>query len=66
MSFSDVDVSTLVLLIILMMVMLAFFSATETAMMTLNRYRLRHLVKQRHRARAKRTGCCGDPIACSA
>jgi len=27
----------------------AFFSGSETAMMALNRYRLRHLVKQRHR-----------------
>ena len=53
MSFNDVDVSTLVFLIILMMVILAYFSASETAMMTLNRYRLRHLVKQRHRGARK-------------
>jgi magnesium and cobalt exporter, CNNM family len=31
----------------------AFFSGTETAMMSLNRYRLRHLVKQRHRGARK-------------
>jgi len=31
----------------------AFFSGTETAMMALNRYRLKHLVKQRHRAARK-------------
>ena len=31
----------------------AYFSGTETAMMSLNRYRLRHLVKQRHRAARK-------------
>lgn len=29
--------------------MSAYFSGTETAMMALNRYRLRHLVKQRHK-----------------
>ena len=27
----------------------AFFSSSETGMMSLNRYRLRHLVKQKHR-----------------
>ena len=31
----------------------AFFSGSETALMTLNRYRLQHLVKQKHRG-AKR------------
>ena len=31
----------------------AYFSGTETAMMSLNRYRLRHLVKQRHRGARK-------------
>ncbi|MEM9623152.1 MAG: HlyC/CorC family transporter, partial [Pseudomonadota bacterium] len=31
----------------------AYFSGTETAMMALNRYRLRHLVKERHRGARK-------------
>ena len=31
------------------LILCAFFSAAETAMMSLNRYRLRHLVKERHR-----------------
>ncbi len=31
----------------------AYFSGTETAMMALNRYRLKHLVKQRHRGARK-------------
>ncbi|MCH1551098.1 MAG: CNNM domain-containing protein, partial [Pseudomonadales bacterium] len=31
----------------------AYFSGTETAMMSLNRYRLRHLVKKRHRGARK-------------
>lgn len=31
----------------------AFFSSAETGMMTLNRYRLRHLVKNRHRGAIK-------------
>ncbi len=33
--------------------MSAYFSGTETAMMALNRYRLRHLVKERHRGARK-------------
>ena len=35
-------------ILILMLVLSAFFSGSETALMTLNRYRLRHLVKLRH------------------
>jgi Mg2+/Co2+ transporter CorB len=45
-----------VLLLIALFVLLvfsAFFSGSETSMMSLNRYRLRHLAKHRHRA-AKR------------
>ncbi|MFQ5488094.1 MAG: CNNM domain-containing protein, partial [Gammaproteobacteria bacterium] len=42
---------TLLLLSLLLLILLsAFFSAAETAMMRLNRYRLRHLVQARHRA----------------
>ena len=32
-----------------MILLSAFFSGSETAMMSLNRYRLRHLVKNKHR-----------------
>jgi Mg2+/Co2+ transporter CorB len=35
-------------ILILMLVLSAFFSGSETALMTLNRYRLRHLVKLKH------------------
>jgi Mg2+/Co2+ transporter CorB len=35
-------------ILVLMLVMSAFFSGSETALMTLNRYRLRHLVKLKH------------------
>jgi Mg2+/Co2+ transporter CorB len=34
-------------------VLSAFFSGSETALMTLNRYRLKHLVKQKHRGAIK-------------
>ncbi len=38
----------LVGILIAMLVLSAFFSGSETALMTLNRYRLRHLVKLKH------------------
>ena len=40
--------SMLISILILMLVLSAFFSGSETALMTLNRYRLRHLVKLKH------------------
>ncbi len=49
------DISTEMLFVILGMLILlsAFFSGSETGMMSINRYRLRHLVKQNNRS-AKR------------
>ena len=43
--FSD---AALLALILLLTVLSAFFSSSETAMIGLNRYRLRHLVKEKH------------------
>lgn len=40
--------SMLFSILALMLVLSAFFSGSETALMTLNRYRLRHLVKLKH------------------
>ena len=44
---------TLFLVMLMLIAISAFFSATEIAMMSLNRYRLRHLVKKNHK-QAKR------------
>ncbi|MDT9587613.1 MAG: CNNM domain-containing protein [Candidatus Arsenophonus melophagi] len=46
----QVSTSTLIIILIVMIILSAYFSASETGMMTLNRYRLRHLVKNGHRA----------------
>lgn len=43
----------LLIVLVLLLVLACFFSATETSLMAINRYRLRHLVKQGH-AGAKR------------
>jgi Mg2+/Co2+ transporter CorB len=40
---------TLLLVLALLILLSAFFSATETSMMALNRYRLRHLINKHHR-----------------
>ncbi|RPI58348.1 MAG: HlyC/CorC family transporter, partial [Lysobacterales bacterium] len=42
-------IGLLVFLIVVLLVLSAFFSATETALMSLNRYRLRHLARSGHR-----------------
>ncbi|WP_165578821.1 HlyC/CorC family transporter [Photorhabdus sp. RW14-46] len=47
-----VSTSTLLIILIIMVIVSAYFSASETGMMTMNRYRLRHLAKQgNHSAR---------------
>ncbi|MCK3667742.1 HlyC/CorC family transporter [Photorhabdus noenieputensis] len=47
-----VSTSTLLIILIIMIIVSAYFSASETGMMTMNRYRLRHLAKQgNHSAR---------------
>jgi Mg2+/Co2+ transporter CorB len=45
--------SVLIGALIVMLILSAFFSGSETSLMTLNRYRLRHLVKLKHPAAIK-------------
>jgi Mg2+/Co2+ transporter CorB len=45
----DISISALVGAILVLIVLSAFFSGAETGLMSLNRYRLRHLAKIRHR-----------------
>ena len=47
---AQAPIGLLVFLIVVLLVLSAFFSATETALMSLNRYRLRHLARSGHRA----------------
>lgn len=48
----DIPLHVLIEALILMILLSAFFSASETAMMSVNRYRLRHLAKGKHRGAA--------------
>ena len=45
----QLSISTLVILLILLINIAIFFALAETAMLSVNRYRLRHLVKQNNR-----------------
>lgn len=47
---SDIPIGLLLLVVFLMIVASAFFSSTETALMSLNRYRLRHKAQSGHRS----------------
>jgi Mg2+/Co2+ transporter CorB len=49
----QISTTALIVTLIIMVVVSAYFSGSETGMMTLNRYKLRHLAKQGNRA-AKR------------
>jgi Mg2+/Co2+ transporter CorB len=46
----DISTGTLTGILIALLFISAFFSSSETGMMSLNRYRLRHLVQNRHKA----------------
>jgi len=50
---SELPTSLLFIIILSLILLSAFFSSSETAMIGLNRYRLRHLVKQKHRGARK-------------
>ncbi|GLP97181.1 HlyC/CorC family transporter [Paraferrimonas sedimenticola] len=51
----DISTGTLLLILAGLILVSAYFSGSETAMMSLNRYRLRHLRKEGHRG-ARRAG----------
>ncbi|WP_305906907.1 HlyC/CorC family transporter [Methylomarinum sp. Ch1-1] len=50
---NDISLGVLFGILAALLILSAFFSGSETALMTLNRYRLQHLVKQRHRGAMK-------------
>lgn len=46
----DISTGTLVITLVVLILLSAFFSSSETGMMSLNRYRLRHLTKEGQRS----------------
>ena len=45
----DISIGALIAALVFLVAVSAFFSASETAMMAINRYRLRHLAERGHR-----------------
>ena len=56
-----ISTTTLIIILIIMVVISAYFSGSETGMMTLNRYRLRHMAKQGNRSAKRVENCCVKP-----
>lgn len=56
-----VPLSVLYSVLILLLVFSAFFSGSETGLMTLNRYRMRHLVKEHHRGAMRAQALLNQP-----
>lgn len=50
---NEIPLSILIGILAFLLILSAFFSGSETAILTLNRYRLKHLVKQNHRGAIK-------------
>lgn len=50
---NDIPLNILFSILAVLLLFSAFFSGSETALMTLNRYRLQHLVKQKHKGAIK-------------
>lgn len=49
----DISTSTLLVSLVILIALSAYFSGSETGMMSINRYRLRHLVQNNHKAAAR-------------
>jgi len=58
---NDISISALFSILGVLILMSAFFSSSETGMMSLNRYRLRHLVKSKDRAALRVNGLLNRP-----
>ncbi|MBP0048223.1 HlyC/CorC family transporter [Marinobacterium sp. AK62] len=57
----DASIGTLTVILVMLIFCSAFFSSSETGMMSLNRYRLRHLVKSGHRSARKASSLLERP-----
>jgi Mg2+/Co2+ transporter CorB len=53
MSFAELSSEALITIVLVLVVMSAYFSGSETAMVALNRFRLRHLANEGHRGARK-------------
>jgi len=58
---SDVPLSVLFGILVLLIILSGFFSSSETGMMSLNRYRLRHMAKSKHKGAMRATKLLEKP-----
>ena len=58
---SDVSLGVLAGALFVLIILSAFFSGSETGMMALNRYRLRHLARQKHKGALKASALLEKP-----
>lgn len=58
---NDIPTSALLVSLIVLIVISAYFSSSETSMMSLNRYRLRHLAKDKNKAAMRVEKLLGKP-----
>lgn len=52
---NDISTSALIIALVILLLLSAFFSSSETGMMALNRYRLKHLVKKKNKGAIRAT-----------
>jgi Mg2+/Co2+ transporter CorB len=57
----DIPLSVLYGILFILILLSAFFSSSETGLMTLNRYRLKHLAKNKHKGALKATQLLEQP-----
>ena len=57
----EIPVLTLYIVLFILLIVSAFFSISETSMMALNRYRLKHLTQSGHRGAARASGLLAKP-----
>lgn len=60
-SLDDVSLDVLFTALFVLIILSAFFSSSETGMMSLNRYRLRHLVKKQHKGALRASALLARP-----
>ena len=58
---NDVPLSILFGILVLLIILSGFFSSSETGMMSLNRYRLRHMAKNKHRGALRASKLLAKP-----
>ncbi|MXV29219.1 DUF21 domain-containing protein, partial [Aeromonas veronii] len=46
----SISTSTLLIVLVILILLSAFFSSAETGLMSINRYKLRHLAQTKHKA----------------